>query len=191
MEELNYSFFSLLHTAKVMFDSGLSETDRENLGMWALDADNSYAVAMDAAGWIFQDTDIYFNERHEVDTWLFGDPMIDIFCQLCQKYEQRKGISEEENPYRAKMEGCIRENFRFNSYSYGYDWRLSLSERGRKCVLLFTDCEFYSHDELPEALLDIRSLFLTLNQRMEAELAEETRIIPLSTVTAAQRKEAA
>ena len=124
-------------------------------------------------------------------TWLFADPVIDRFCQLCQEYERDKGITEEKNPYRDTIERTIHESFHFDSYSYGYDWRLSLSKRGRKCVLLFTGEEFYSQESVPEGLLEIRDTFLMLNQKLEAELTKETRIIPLSLVTAAQWKEAA
>ena len=58
------------------------------------------------------------NERKDVDTWLFADPIIDRFCRLCQEYERDKGITEEKNPYRSTIEQTIRENFRFDSYSY-------------------------------------------------------------------------
>ena len=117
--------------------------------------------------------------------------MINRFCQVCQGYERDKGITEDENPYRDAIERTIHESFRFDSYSYGYDWRLSLAERGRKCVLLFTGEEFYSHESIPEGLLEVRAAFLELNQKLEAELLKETGIIPLSPVTAAQWKEAA
>lgn len=39
--------------------------------------------------------------------------------------------------------------------------------------------------------MEIRYTLLSLNQKLEAELNQETRIIPLSLVTAAQWKEAA
>ena len=89
------------------------------------------------------------------------------------------------------MEQILHECFSFSSYSYGYDWRLSLAERGRKCVLLFTGEEFYSQESVPEGLLKIRDTFLMLNQKLEAKLTKETRIIPLSLVAAEQWKEAA
>ena len=63
--------------------------------------------------------------------------------------------------------------------------------RSRKCILLFTGEEFYSHEAVPEGLLEIRYTLLSLNQNLEAELNQETRIILLSVVTAAQWKEAA
>ncbi len=112
------------------------------------------------------------------------------FCQ-CREYEARKGISEKENPYRNDMEQILHDGFTFNSYSYGYDWRLSQEDRGRKCLLLFTGCEFYSHDEVPEGLLEIKDSFVSMAVRLEMELSKETKIIPLSLVTETRQKEAA
>ena len=191
MQELNHTFFSVLRLAKIFFDSDVPDKAKNDIGLWELDEDSCYALGLEVSDWIFQNAVHYYNERNDVDTWLFSDPMIDEFCQLCQAYEQSKGISEEENPYRNAIERTIRESFHFDSYSYGYDWRLSLAERGRKCILLFTGEEFYSHEAVPEGLLEIRYAFLALNQKLKAELRKETRIIPLSLVTVAQWKEAA
>lgn len=85
----------------------------------------------------------------------------------------------------------MHEGLCFNSYSYGYDWRLSPKDRGRKGLLIFTGIEFYSHDEFFEGLMEIRDGFEAMNERLEKELSKETRIIPLSLVTTAQWKEAA
>lgn len=191
MQELSHTLFSVLRLAKVFFDSDVPDEAKKDLGTWELDEDNCYVLGLEASEWIFRNTEHYYNESKEVDTWLFADPMIDRFCQLCREYERDKGITEDENPYRDAIERAIHESFRFDSYSYGYDWRLSLSERGRKCVLLFTGEEFYSQESVPEGLLEIRDTFLMLNQKLGAELTKETRIIPLSLVTAAQWKEAA
>lgn len=191
MKELNHTFFSVLRLAKVFFDSDVPDKAKKDLGTWELDEDNCYVLGLEASEWIFQNTAYYYNEAKEIDTWLFADPIIDRFCQLCQEYERANGITEEENPYRRYIEQTIHESFHFDSYSYAYSWRLSLSERGRKCVLLFTGEEFYSHESVPEGLIEIREAFLALNQKMEAQPTKETRIIPLSLVTASQWREAA
>ena len=134
---------------------------------------------------------IYYNAEAEIETWMFTDPIIDRFCQLCQEYEKRRGISEEENPYRRDMEQIMHEGLCFRSYDYGYNWRLFPEDRGCKCLLIFTGSEFYSQDEIPEGLLEVKDGFEAMNARLEKELSKETRIIPLSLVTAAQWKEAA
>ena len=200
MQELNHTFFSVLRLAKIFFDSDVPDKAKNDIGLWELDEDSCYALGLEASDWIFQNTVHYYNERKDVDTWFFSDPIIDQFCRLCQEYEQDKGITEEENPYRSTIEQTIRENFRFDSYSYGYQERCDyLIQSGsqspavmdRKCILLFTGEEFYSHEAVPEGLLEIRYAFLALNQKLKAELRKETRIIPLSLETVAQWKEAA
>lgn len=191
MVELYDEFFSMLRFAKRLCEYDMEEQLKDWVGTCELDADNYWELAYEAISWIFRDTRRYYNERDEIETWMFTDPIIDRFCQLCQEYEKRRGIGEEENPYRREMGYTIHEAFAFNSYSYGYDWRLSPESRGRKCLLLFTGCEFYSHDEVPAGLMDIKYGFEAANKKLESELFRETRIIPLSLVTAAQRKEAA
>lgn len=191
MVELYDEFFAMLRFTKNLFDCGMAERVKDWFGSYQLDGDNYWELAYEAIGWIFQDTRHYFNDNEEIETWLFTDPVIDRFCKLCQEYENRRGISEEDDPYRKEIEQIIRDSLSFTGYSYGYDWRLSPNDRGRKCLLLFTGCEFYSHDEVPEGLLEIKDGFAFMAVRLEMELSKETKIIPLSLVTETQRKEAA
>ena len=123
MQELNHTFFSVLRLAKIFFDSDVPDKAKNDIGIWELDEDSCYALGLEASEWIFQNTAHYYNERKDVDTWLFSDPIIDRFCRLCQEYERDKGITEEKKPYRSTIEQTIRENFRFDSYSYGYQER--------------------------------------------------------------------
>lgn len=191
MTELYDEFFSMLCLAKRLYEYGMEEQIQKWFGSHELDGDNYWELAYETIGWVFRDTRHYYNERDEIETWLFIDPVIDRFCQLCQKYEARRKISEEDNLYRRDMVRIMHEGLCFNSYSYGYDWRLSHNDRGRRCLLLFTGCEFYAHDEIFEGLSEIRDGFEAMNERLEKELSQETRIIPLSLVTAAHWKEAA
>ena len=191
MVELYDEFFSMLRFAKRLCECDMEDQLKEWFGSCELDADNYWELAYEATSWIFRDTRRYYNERYEIETWMFTDPMIDRFCQLCQEYEKRRGISEEDDPYRRDMVQIMHEALTFGSYSYGYDWRLSSEDRGRKCLLIFTGCEFYSQDEVLEGLLEIKDGFEAMIARMERELSKETRIIPLSLVAAPQWKEAA
>ncbi len=180
MTELCDEIFPMLRLAKNLFDHGLAEQFKENFGSWKLDGGDCWELAYEAASWIFQDTLHYYNEDKEIETWLFRDPVIDRFCRLCQEYETRGGISEEQNPYRRDMEQIMHDGFCFDGYSYNYDWRLSSKDRGQKCLLLFTGCEFYSSDEIPGGLMDIKGGFEATVARLEKELSKETRIVPLS-----------
>lgn len=191
MVELYNEFFSMLRFSKNLCDCGMEEEVRNWFGSYPLDGDCYWELAYETIGWVFQKTCHYYNERVELETWLFIDPVIDLFCQLCREYEELRGIGEDKNSYRRDVERAIHEEFCFNSYSYGYDWRLSSKDRGRRCLLLFTGCEFYSHDEIFEALMEIKYRFEQANKKLESELFQETRIIPLSLVTTAQWKEAA
>lgn len=115
MQELNHTFFSVLRLAKIFFDSDVPDKAKNDIGIWELDEDSCYALGLEASEWIFQNTAHYYNERNDVDTWLFSDPIIDRFCRLCQEYERDKGITEEENPYRSTIEQTIRENLDLHS----------------------------------------------------------------------------
>ena len=191
MVELYSEFFAMLRFTKSLYDCGMADRLKEWYGACELDGDFYWELAHESIGWVFQDTRQYYNEADEMETWLFTDPIIDRFCKLCQEYESRRGISEKDNPYRNDMEQILHNGFAFSGYSYGYDWRLSQESRGRKCLLLFIGCDFYSNDEIPEGLLEIRDGFETMIAHLEDELSKETRIIPLSLVTAVQQKEAA
>lgn len=191
MVELYDEFFSMLRFAKRLCEYDMEEQLKEWFGSCELDGDNYWELAYEATSWIFRDTRHYYNAEDEIETWLFIDPTIDRFCQLCQEYEKHSGISEEENPYRRDMGQIIHDGLTFGGYDYAYDWRLSARDRGRKCLLVFTGCEFCSQDEIPEGLLEIKDGFEAMNARLEKELSKETRLIPLSLVTAAQWKEAA
>ncbi len=191
MVELYDEFFAMLRFTKGLYDCGMAERLMEWYGTCELDADYYWELAHEATGWVFQDTRLYCNDSKEIDTWLFIDPIIDRFCKLCQEYEVRKGVGEEANPYRKDMERILHEGFIFDSYSYGYDWRLSQTDRGRKCLLLFTGEEFYRQDEVPAGLLEIRDGFEAMNANLEKELSRETRIIPLPLAAETQQKEAA
>ena len=191
MIELYDEFFSMLRFAKNLCEYDMADQLKNWFGSCPLDTDYYWELTYETIGWVFQSTCHYYNEEAEIETWLFMDPAIDHFCQVCQKYEERKNIAQEDNPYQKKMEQIIHEAFSFNSYSYGYDWRLSDKKRGRRGLLLFTGCEFCSHDAIFYGLMEIKDGFDAITAHMEAELAKETRIIPLSLVTAAQWKEAA
>lgn len=191
MVELYAEFFGMLRFTKNLYDYGVMEEIKDWFGSCKLDGDCYWELAYETIGWAFRDTRHYYNENDEVETWLFMDPVIDRFCKICQEYEARKGIKEEDNPYRKEMEQILHEGLTFSGYSYGYDWRLSSNDRGRKRLLLFTGCEFYNHDEVCEGLMEIKDGFEAISERLKEELSKEARIIPLSLATEIQHKEAA
>lgn len=171
MIELTYEFFEMLALAKKLFDRNLLENILQGYGNLELCSDYCYLMASEAIGWIFEKTGCYYNQDHELDIWVFFDSRINDFCRLCQLYEQHRNLSEDDNPYRQRMEKSIHEAFAFRSCSYDYDWSLSPSERGKRRLLFFTDEEFQNMTDLPIALLDIRDSFEKLNREFELALS--------------------
>lgn len=109
-----------------------------------------------------------------MDIYVFCDPLIDRFCQLCRQYERSSRMTEEENPYRKEIERIIRTGFCLSGYAYDFDWKLSASDRGRPRILFFCGEEFCSLDEVPECLLEIREGFQALNDQLEKVLRSQT-----------------
>ncbi len=190
MDELYDEFFYMLYLAKTLHDSAFSQKFLKKAGHLSLDSDACYELAYIAMTLLFAFIYEDYNEEYEFDIWVFGDPCIDKFCRLCQEYEDRHGLSERENPYRQELEGILRECLQFPSYDYGFDWRLSREDRGRKRLLLFTGMEFYSLPAVPVGLLEIRDGFDALNLRLEKELSGGT-VIELPVLNIGTEKEAA
>ena len=178
MEDLSSYFFHMLHLAKTVHDNPRLQKEWPSFDSIPLDEDAFYELSMELSVSIFEDTSCYYNEESGIDTWVLSDPAVDRFCELCVRLETEKGLEEEFNPYRRNAEQVIHEGFRLNSYSYDYGWRLSTTDRGRHCVLFFSDENFYGTEELPVAFLEILDGFRELNRQLEAELGLN-KIVPL------------
>ena len=170
MVELYSSFFCMLRLAKRLYESGFADKLPDSFQTLTLDEDLYYILAYEAVDVIFEGTSFYYNESSGVNVYVFRDPLIDRFCQLCWQYEQRGHLTEEENPYRKEIEQIIRSGFEFGGYDYNFDWRLSASDRGRRRLLFFHGPEFYYLEDLPEGLLEIREGFQALNFELEKAL---------------------
>lgn len=174
MVELYPGFFSMLRLAKRLYDSSLTDKVSGSFQSLPLDEDFYYELVYDANSVVFENTFQDYNEDRGVEIYVFCDPIIDKFCQLCWQYEQRRHLTEEENPFRKRIAAIISVSFDLSSYSYDFDWKLSAKDRGRRRVLFFYYEEFCGLDELPEALLEIRDGFLELNLELEKELSDLT-----------------
>lgn len=174
MIELTPSFFAMLRLAEKLYESVLMDKVSDFFRTLTLNEDFYYELAYESTGVVFENTSLYYNEEKMVDTYVFCDPIIDRFCQLCRQYEQRRNLTEEENPYRKRIQAVIRFGFYLNGYDYNFDWKLSETDRGRRRLLFFYGGEFCGLDELPEGLLDIRDGFLELNLELETALTDLT-----------------
>lgn len=178
MEDLSSYFFHMLYLAKTVHDNPRLKKEWPSFNSIPLDEDAFYELSMELAVSIFEDTSSYYNEESGIETWVLSDPMVDRFCELCARLETEKGLEEGINPYRRNAERVIQEGFRLNSYSYDYGWRLSASDRGRHCVLFFSDENFYGLEELPMAFMEILDGFQELNRQLEAVLGLN-KIVPI------------
>ena len=191
MVELYSSFFDALRLAKAFADHDQFKELRHRFDHCTLDEDLAYEISLEVVGVIFQDTNMYYNEENDFEIWVLADPVIDRFCRLCRCYEERKGISEKENPYMAAIERTIQSAFSLSDYhyDYNYDWKLSAKDRGRKRILFFLGPEFCGLFEMPLALLDIWDGFRYQNWKLEAELGLN-KLVPIYPLRV-ERKEAA
>ena len=191
MVDISPAFFDALRLSKAFADHDQFKEIRHRFDHCTLDEDLAYEISREVVGVIFQNTNMYYNEEKDFETWVLADPVIDRFCGLCRCYEERKGVGEEENPYMKEVERTICAAFYLSTYHYDYDfgWKLSAKDRGRKRILFFLGPEFCGLFEMPMALLEIWEGFRYLNQKLEAELGlnKLVPIYPLRT----ERKEAA
>lgn len=178
MEELYSDFFCALRLAKAFADHDQFKELRHRFDGCTLDEDIACEMALMAVDLIFQGTNVYYNEDDGFEVWVLTDPVIDRFCRLCRCYEERKGISEGDNPYMAEIKGTIQSAFSLSAYNYDFDWRLSAGDRGRKRILFFAGQEFYGLYEMPMALLEIWEGFRYLNRRLEAQLGLN-KLVPI------------
>jgi len=174
MVELYPGFFYMLRLAKLLYDSGLVNKFPDEFRTLALGEDFYYELACTAIDAVFEYTVQDYNENREMDVYVFCDPLIDRFCQLCRQYELSCRMTEEENPYRKEIERIIRTGFCLSGYDYDFTWKLSASDRGRPRILFFCGEEFCCLGEVPEGLLEIREGFQMLNDQLEKALRSQT-----------------
>lgn len=174
MVELYPGFFYMLRLAKLLYDSGLVNKFPDEFRTLALGEDFYYELACTAIDAVFETTIRDCNEDRGMDIYVFCDPLIDRFCQLCRQYELSCRMTEEENPYRKDIERIIRTGFCLSGYDYDFTWKLSASDRGRPRILFFCGEEFCCLGEVPEGLLEIREGFQMLNDQLEKVLRSQT-----------------
>lgn len=172
MVELHPNFFAMLRLAKNLYDSSPAEKMPSLTQAMLLDEDFYYELAYEAIGIIFEEFFPDYNEDLAMDVYVFCDPIISKFCHLCWQYEQRQHLTEDENPYRQRIGALICADFLLSEYDYHFDWKLSANDQGRRRLLFFYGPDFWSLEDLPEALLAIRNGFLELSFELEKALSD-------------------
>ena len=157
--------------------------DLENLSLL-------YSAAIDA---VFETVKVYYKDETQRTTFVFWDPVMYRYNKLCREYEEKRGITEIENPYVNEMESAVHNALQLNSYSYTYLWTTDTkSPRGSKLVFI-EDVEFECEWQLPGCLMELRTFYTEGVKRLEAELApKDSKLIVLpAPKKARRRKEAA
>ena len=175
MIELYSEIFAMLRLAKRLYDSSLVDKLPGGFRSLTLDVDYYIELAYNAIDTVLENTSEYYNEENGEGVYVFCDPIIDKVCRLCWQYEQRRHLTEEEDPYRKEMEAVICSGFNLNSYNYRFDWKLSANDRGCRRLLFFYGEQFCGLDELPEGLIEIRDGFQELNLELEKALSDLTK----------------
>jgi len=191
MEEMHPCYIESIYLFKRLHDRGKSEELLKMYRNIEIDGDMYYEIAYEAIGSVFADTNNFYNQEKEFETWIFMDPLLEEFCRLCGEYEREHTLSPEENPFREKFENIIRSGLSFSSYDYDFDWRLLPTDRGRKRILLFTGPEFAFESEVACGVMDIYDGLEYCVGHLRAELSGQNgNIVPLPQ-PAEERKEAA
>lgn len=191
MHEIDYYDIESIYLFKQLHDSGICDGLLKMYQDAEISGDYFYEMAYEAIGYIFTNSSHYFNEEDEIETWVFMDPLLDEFCRLCQDYEQARGVSEKDNPFRQDFEKILYSGFSFTGYNYGFDWKLTPKERGKRRLLLYTGPEFYYEAEVPCGLLEIREGLESCLKRLKNELAVSAGQLEVLPMPAAEMKEAA
>ena len=157
MIEYGQGAINALWMLKCFHDRGMGD---QLFSMYAdseLDEDIFFELGFEAIFHIFDDTRLIEDEKEEYFTYIFFDPVIDEFSELCLQYEAKKQIPPKDNPFRQDMMTNLRSGLSYNSYAYGYTWEFET--HGRKRFILFAGYEFVISGEVISGLLDIYDAF--------------------------------
>lgn len=201
-EDMINAAMRILNMAKVLERHGKLARLMDKLeGDTELSWDNQCIVERVACESVFQDTRCYQQygkqvSRHEYEpdreVYVLRDPLLDRFHALCLEYESQSGITRIENPYAREMEDAVHRAMRLSNYNFDYLWIDGSEARKSPKLLLFLFEEFYSFDELPEALCDILGACQDGIRKLEQELKKPVgKVIALPSQPALKQKEAA
>jgi len=191
MGELNDYLWEALYILKGLYDHGKLEDllrfyrDRE------IDGDDFYEMATEAIGHVFEDTRCYYNEEKEIETYVFFDPLITEFFRLCEQYEKENGMPPENNDFRQALYRSIRSEFQFNSYSYDFDVCDDTSRKNGCRIVLLLYCEFCTHYEVVDGLLEVYDSFAYYTRQLQEALGMAKRCEIISMPVESRNKEAA
>lgn len=170
MTEIHWLAMQAISIVKVFVDRGCGDVILEQCGNDTIDEDAFFEISSDALSQIFSYTKHDYNDDGQFDVWVFSDPILDEFVKLSTIYENRRHITEDENPFRKDMVSIIHRSFSWNQYTYDYTWYLRNYERGRNRIVLFCSYEFNVDYDVFEGLFDVYDGFHKTVDLLKAEL---------------------
>lgn len=191
MVELNCYFWETLYIFWQFHSHGKNDWLLQSYGKTELDGDLIYEISYEATSSVFADTKNYYQEELEYDVFVFFDPALDAFYEVCRKYEAQFGITPDENSHRRELQNEVQSALSLPSYSYRSYLYTDLDHKGPCRIVLVTDCEFYCLHEVPGGLLDILDALKMHTRVMQKDLdAEKSKVLVLPAPTE-ETKEAA
>ena len=158
MVTINEWLWEGLYTLKKLYDKGKMEL-LEQYSTNVLDGDDVGMISMESIYEVFEDTLDSYDEKSDLDTYVFFDPIFDEFNRLCEIYEAEKHINRSKNPHRAAVLRTIRSELCFGGYSSEY-WFYDGTQHDRKAKLILKLYpEFCACYEIAGGLLEVYEAF--------------------------------
>ena len=172
MIEVNDYVWETIYILKTLYDHNPQALALRYFNDWVIDGDNVFEIAETTINQFFADSREYYDEEKEVSVYVFFDPLITGFWQLCDEYEERLKLKPKENKYRAGMYRALDSALYIPDYSYNALWYNDTKKKnGCRLVLLCFD-EFYSHHQIPKSLCEAYDAFSYHTKQIKDAIAK-------------------
>lgn len=162
--------FNFLFIAKDLYDYDLLDKVVDTCGNMEV-CDDYYSLAWEGISNVFETVRGSYNEERQEETLVFRDPVITEFYHLCSVYEEQKGVSKEDNPFRQDGERQVYQSLSMSAYDY--DARTCEGIRGGPRLVFWSGEEFCGTEELPASLAEARYAYKTYCDRLKEAIAKE------------------
>ncbi len=173
-DESTCDAIAVLSIEKLLYDYS-GETLGSNIG-----TDYIWDTYFEAMGSIFKVSDADYIDEYDEYIWVYHDPIINEYYELCHKYGKMHHIRYKNNPYVIKAIRkiqCIMNSIA--SYSYGwclYDVQDKIKSEFIKrfgstpCLVIEINCDFYQPVEAVQSLTEVATFFKEGVEELKTEL---------------------
>ena len=192
MIEINDYLWGTIYVLKTVYDHDPDANVMKSYKEIVMDGDYIYEVSEEAIRQFFADTREYYDDEKELSVYVFFDPIMTEFWELCEAYEERLGIKPEENRHRGDMERALNSALYIPDYSIAERVYMDAKRKNGCRIVLLCYCDFCSFHWIPEALSEAYDAFVYHTRLLREAMAqsEGTKIIEL-TDAMSERREAA